>query len=75
MDDDSEKKFVDNNPMFRGYTKTNCLLLQKQKILVSAFNCCMVYSNGLPGAPHCSPLEHVAIWNPNDTMKARHDLC
>ena len=26
----------------------------------------------LPGVPFCSPLDHVAVWKPNDTMMQRH---
>ena len=32
-----------------------------------------ILHEGLPGVRYCSPQEHVAIWNPNDTMKARQE--
>ena len=72
MDNDYDVEFADKNPMFRGYTKTNCMLLQSQKTLAAAYNCCVLYSNGLPGVPFCSPLEQIAIWNPdNATLQRR----
>jgi hypothetical protein len=71
MDDSYDVKFVDKNPGFRGYTKSNCLLQQKQEMLATIFNCSMVYSKSVPGARYCTPMELMAIWNPSDVMIQR----
>ena len=51
------------NPRFRGYTKTNCLHQQRQEMLTAAYNCCLVYSGGLPGRVEWffkKPIGHLA---------------
>jgi hypothetical protein len=37
-------KFAELNPGFRGYTKSNCLLLQKLKMVTTIYNCTLLYS-------------------------------
>jgi hypothetical protein len=73
MDESYDEEFVKNNPFFRGYTKNNCLLLQTQEMLTSVFNCTLVYFQNLNNTPYCSPLENIAMWNPDLSTLHRHD--
>ncbi len=66
-------EFVRKNPGFRGYTRSNCHLLQRQEMFSTLFNCIPVFSMRRPGVPYCTPLELAQIWHPNATTSGRNE--
>ena len=47
---------------YPGYTRQNCVVAQKQKLVVDKFNCSLIYYLALPGTEYCGPTETTTVY-------------
>ena len=62
IQNDDLKSYSRLTPGYPGYTRQNCVVAQKQKLVADKFNCSLIYYLAVPDTDYCGPTETTTVY-------------